>query len=72
MPGVMGSGLSDEQIAEVTNWVLSGMARSSVPEGTPPFTAEEVARARARAPLDVIETRRRLVSEGRAKGLTLD
>jgi mono/diheme cytochrome c family protein len=72
VPGVLGSGLSDQQIAEVTNWMLSGMARGSVPEGTPPYTAAEVTRARSMAPLDVAAARKQLVLEARARGLAID
>jgi mono/diheme cytochrome c family protein len=72
VPGVTGSGLSDEQIAEVTNWLLNGMARGSVPEGTPPYTAAEVRRARSMAPSDVAAARRQLVLEARARGLAID
>jgi mono/diheme cytochrome c family protein len=71
VPGVMGSGLSDEQVAEVTNWVLSGMARASVPAATPPYTAEEIRRARAGTPVDVMKARSELVAAARAIGLDL-
>jgi hypothetical protein len=39
VPGVMGSGLDDAQVAEVTNWLLATLARDSVPAGHRPFDA---------------------------------
>jgi mono/diheme cytochrome c family protein len=72
VPGVMGSGLSDAQIAEVTNWLLATLAAGSVPPGQPPYTADEVQRARAHAPVDVAATRRTLVQRAAAQGLVID
>lgn len=72
VPGVMGSGLTDLQVAEVTNWVLTGMAAHSVPPGQPPYTREEVARARAAPLADVAATRSRLVGAGRSAGIAID
>lgn len=72
VPGVMGSGLDDAQVAAVTNWVLAGMARDSVPPGTPPYSADEVRRARASAPVDVMKARREIVDAARGMGLVIE
>jgi mono/diheme cytochrome c family protein len=71
VPGVMGSGLDDRQVADVMNWVLNTLARASAPEAAAPFTAEEVGRARAQPLVDVAATRARLVQQGRAQGVAL-
>lgn len=71
VPGVMGSGLTDLQVAEVTNWVLGGIAAASVPAGFAPYTQEEVARARSTPLVDVAEMRRQLVSRAREQGVAL-
>lgn len=72
VPGVMGSGLDDAQVAEVTNWVLARLAADSVPAGHVPFSAEEVARAR-RAPLaDVAAERARLVGAAQRIGVSIE
>lgn len=71
VPGVMGSGLDDAQVAEVTNWVLSTLAAGSVPDGHRPFTAAEVAQARQRPLADVAAERQRLLERARAAGLAL-
>ena len=72
VPGVMGSGLSDAQVAEVANWLLATMARDSVPEGHQPYTAAEVAAARQRPMADVAAVRQRLMEQARARGMRID
>lgn len=71
VPGVMGSGLDDAQVAQVTNWVLATLAAPSVPPGHRPYDAEEVRRARASPLLDVAAHRARLVAQGQAQGVPL-
>ena len=72
VPGVMGSGLSDAQVAEVANWLLATMARDSVPEGHQPYTAAEVAASRQQPMADVAAVRQRLVEQARARGMRID
>ncbi len=72
VPGVMGSGLSDQQVADVTNWVLVTLASASVPAGHTPYDAAEVRSARAAVPIDVAAERARLAAEARARGIALD
>jgi hypothetical protein len=72
VPGVMGSGLSDADVAAVTNWVLATIAPGSAPEGMRPYDAEEVKRARARPLVDVASERQRLLEQGRAQGVVID
>ena len=71
VPGVMGSGLDDAQVAEVTNWVLATLAAPSVPAQHQPYSPDEVRRARLNPPLDVAATRERLVAAARTQGLPL-
>jgi len=72
VPGVMGSGLSDQQVADVTNWLLATMAKDSVPEGNLPYDAAEVQRARAVPLVDVAAARSRLAAQARERGVTID
>lgn len=72
VPGVMGSGLNDVQVAEVTNWLLATLARGSVPAGHQPFDGAEVTRARAQPLIDVAAVRRRLVELARAQRVPID
>lgn len=72
VPGVMNTPLNDAEVAALMNWILRGMAKSSTPPNTPPYTAEEVARLRATRPSDVPAVRRELVEKLRAKGIPPD
>lgn len=72
VPGVMGSGLDDKQVADVTNWVLGTLAKGSAPAGSAPYSAAEVGVARAKPLLDVAAARRQLVEQARAQGVLLD
>jgi len=72
VPGVMGSGLTDQQVADVTNWVLGGMARASLPEGHKPYSAAEVGQARAVPLLDVAAARARLKEQALGRNVEID
>lgn len=72
VPGVMGSGLTDQQVADVTNWVLGGMARASLPEGHKPYSAAEVKQARAVPLLDVAAARARLKEQALGRNVEID
>jgi len=69
VPGVMNTPLSDAQIADLMNWVLRGMAGSSTPPHTAPYTTAEVAQLRASRPADVPATRALIVERLRATGV---
>ena len=68
VPGVMGSGLSDQQVAEVTNWILATLAKGSAPPDFRPYDADEVRLARATPLVDVAAARARLVPRTQAPG----
>ncbi len=72
VPGVMGSGLDDEQVAEVANWLLATMAKDSVPAGHRPYSTAEVTQARAKPLVDVAAERARLVERARAAGIKIN
>lgn len=72
VPGVMGSGLSDQQVADVTNWVLGGMAKASLPEGHQLYSAAEVKQARAVPLLDVAAARARLKEQALGRNVKVD
>ena len=72
VPGVMGSGLSDQQVADVTNWLLATLAKASVPESHQPYDAVEVRRARAVPLVDVAGARSQLALQARERGVTID
>ncbi len=60
VPGVLNAGLSDPQIAAVTNWALAEFSAETLPKSWPPYTAQEVAQARLSRPLDVARARAEL------------
>ena len=72
VPGVMGSGLTDQQVADVTNWLLATLAKDSVPEGHQAYDVSEVQRARAVPLVDVAGARNRLAAQARERGVALD
>jgi len=71
VPGVNNAGLSDEQIALLTNWTVRSFSADTAPEGWLPYTAAEVAAARAQRPADVIQRRAELVQRLRAGGFAV-
>jgi mono/diheme cytochrome c family protein len=63
VPGVMGSGLSDHEVAQVSNWVLATLAAGTLPPGSRPYDSHEVARAR-----QPIGGRKRSPAQARGRG----
>ncbi|MDX1390280.1 MAG: cytochrome C, partial [Acidobacteriota bacterium] len=61
VPGVARSRLSNAELADVINWVLTEFNGASLPEGFEPFSTAEVAAARPRSLSDPAAYRRRLV-----------
>ena len=72
VPGVMVSGLNDEEVAKVTNWVLAYLAPGSAPPNHQPYDAAEVQRARQTPLLDVAAKRAKLVRLAQDNGIALD
>jgi mono/diheme cytochrome c family protein len=62
VPGVNNAGLSDAQIALVTNWMVQTFSADTAPPGWPAYTAAEVAAAKAQRPGDVTRARADLVA----------
>lgn len=71
VPGVNNAGLSDAQIALVTNWMVSTFSADTTPPGWPAYTAAEVAAARATRPSDVTQARADLVARLAREGITI-
>jgi mono/diheme cytochrome c family protein len=71
VPGVMGSGLNDAQVAEVSNWVLNNLAPNSLPKAHTAYTVAEVSQARRTPLTDVAATRASLVQRAHALGVVL-
>lgn len=62
VPGVMGSGLSDTDVARVTNWVFANLVTDVQPSRFVPYTPQEVSQARDHPLHDVSQTRARILA----------
>lgn len=69
VPGVVGSGLSDAEIAAVSNYVIETWAGGSLPADWQPFTEAEVTERRAIDIPDVVAKRREVVAVLDAMGI---
>ena len=67
VPNVALNPSSDEDIAELLNWVLATYSRAQLPADFQPYTAAEVHELR-QARIDVVTERRRIVQELVASG----
>jgi mono/diheme cytochrome c family protein len=72
VPGVMGSGLTDQQVADVVNWVMNGIASASMPPNYQLYRAEEVRQARSTPMLNVTEARQRLTEQAQTQGIQIE
>ena len=61
VPGAANSVLSDAQLAAVLNWIAAKFNAEELSGELPPFTAEEVARARHQPLADVLARRREVI-----------
>ena len=69
VPGVVGSGLDNADIAAVMNYIFERWAEAPASDPVPLFTAAEVARLRKRSVPDVVKARRHVVHELKARDL---
>lgn len=69
VPGASNSALSDQDLADVLNWVLTTMNRDALPRDFKPYTAAEVAAHRRPAFSDVATVRAGLVRALQARGI---
>ena len=72
VPGATSSPLTDAELAEVYNWLLTDLAREGAPPGFTPFTAQEMAAYRAEPLLEIQAMRRRLVERIQEAALPVD
>lgn len=69
VPGVNNAGLSDAQIAELTNWLVRTLGGASLPARWRAFDAAELPALRAARPADLAAARRRILADLRAAGV---
>lgn len=69
VPGASNSSLSDQELADVLNWLLLTMNRTALPKDFKPYTAAEIAAHRRPALTDVATGRAGLVRALRERGI---
>ena len=69
VPGVIGSSLTDGEIASVMNYIMKRWGGISLADDFRPFSAAEVATLRQRDVGDVVKFRRTVVTELKAQSL---
>lgn len=69
VPGVIGSSLTDAQIADVLNYLMETWAGASLPADYAPFDAAEVAALRAQSIGNAVKYRRVVVDKLESMGL---
>ena len=68
VPGVINSGLTDKETADLLNYIMDNFAGASRPDPWTPFTAEEVARLKSQDVGNVVSYRRKLAAALEAQG----
>lgn len=63
VPGTLNTPLSDGETAELLNWVMTHIGRSSTPADFKPYTADDVRAYRATVPQDIPGMRVRLLKQ---------
>lgn len=63
VPGTLNTPLGDGETADLLNWVMSNIGRSSIPADFKPYTADDVRSYRASVPQDIPGMRVRLVKQ---------
>ena len=69
VPGVVSASLTDQQIADVMNYVMETWGGTSLPADYRAFTGAEVATLRAEPVGDVVAYRRKVAAELMAQGI---
>ena len=69
--GVAASGLKDDQVADVTTYIIRTFAGESMPDNFEPYSTDEVSRYRENRPVDVATRRNELYLQLLADGYPL-
>jgi mono/diheme cytochrome c family protein len=71
VPGIMNSGLKDDDVAALVNWMVPHFAGGSLQGTFTPYTTDEVAAARSSRPTDIFAARRAITADLRTLGVTI-
>jgi hypothetical protein len=69
VPGASNSALSDQELADVLNWLLTTMNHEALPKDFKPYTAAEVSAQRRPALSDVATVRAGLIRDLHERGI---
>lgn len=71
VPGVMNSGLKDDDVVALMNWIVPHFAGASQQGVFTPYTTDEVAAARRSRPADIFAVRRAVTAKLRLQGVSI-
>lgn len=71
VPGIMNSGLKDDDVAALVNWLVPHFAGPSLQGSFEPYTAAEIAAARRNRPTDIFGARRAVTAGLRQQGVEI-
>jgi len=72
VPGVMNSGLKDDDVVALMNWLVPHFAGTSQDGAFVPYTSQEVDAARRSRPADIFAARRDVAAKLQSEGVTID
>ena len=63
VPGVAGAPISDQELADVMNWILLNFSKNELPDPFIPYNAEEVGKLRKEPQLAIHQRREELIAK---------
>jgi len=72
VPGIVYSALSDADVAEILNWVLTTYSKDNLPSDFKPYTAAEVAQHRAIRPASIMKVRESVIQDLKRAGININ
>ena len=67
VPGAAGAPISDQELADVMNWMLLNFSKNELPDPFVPYNAEEIAKLRKEPLIDMHHRREELIARIRDK-----
>lgn len=67
VPGAANAPISDQELADLMNWLLVNFSKEQIPAGFIPYTGEEVGELRSRPLIDISGTRAGLIARVKDK-----
>ncbi len=73
VPGAANAPISDQELADVMNWLLLNFSRNELPEPFDPYSAKEIDKLRKQPLINIVQRREELIARIRDKlGVTED